>query len=435
MKEQNSSEELIVAYLRGEVSAAEKESVEKLLASDSDFQNKMKIYQQLDSSLKKLPKKQTGDLVAERIMQSIAKENKKTSRIRLMIWAAAIFFISLNGVLFYSQLNAPKETVNKVAVNTTVNPKKSNLENAQSGALEWLSQAQAPNGSWVGDDWGADSQYTIGLSGLSLLAFASVDHGANNSAHLNTVKKASQYILSTQNQDGSFGPAINNRLYNQGIATVALFKINESYPGIIPADALKKAVAYISSCQNANGGWGYFNENEAPNTSISVWQIHSLILAKQNGMTGLEDSIKMNLTWLQKMADKNGVMGYRKPSDFPYGQSALTAMSGIFWLYEDQISDSTIEFKIKFQEDLERIAIAPDKHLNYYQFYFLTSSLKKLKEKHQFELAQKVEDLLVSKQIKSGQMHGSWEPNDYWGPTGGRVYATAMATISLVALQ
>lgn len=435
MKEQNSSEEIIVAYLRGEASSAEKESVEKLLISDSDFQNKMKIYQQLDSSLKKLPKKQTGDLVAERIMQSIAKEHKKSSRVRLMIWAAAVFFISLNSVLFYRILNTPNETINKIVVNTSANLKKSNLESAQLGALEWLSQAQASNGSWIGDDWGADSQYTIGLSGLSLLAFASVDHGKNNAAHLKIVKKASQYILSTQNQDGSFGPAINNRLYNQGIATVALFKINESYPGIIPAEALKKAVTYITSCQNPNGGWGYFNENEAPNTSISVWQIHSLILAKQNGMTGLDDSIKTNLGWLQKMADKNGVMGYRKPSDFPYGQSALTAMSGIFWLYEDQLSDNTIEFKIKFQEDLERIAIAPDKHLNYYQFYFLTSSLKKLKEKHQFELAQKVEDLLVSKQIKSGQMHGSWEPNDYWGPTGGRVYATAMATISLVALQ
>lgn len=441
MKDPNHTEDLIVSFIHQETTPAEKDAVQKRIDSEPDFQSLTKEYQALDGALRKIPKKQASDLMAERIMQNIAKANpkKSISYVQVLSWVAIAFLTFTVLWSYLTPRNDSQETKTSVVIATAAPlDKKATLAKAELGALDWLSQAQAPNGSWTGEDWGAESQYTIGLSGLSLLAFASADqstHKASKENHLTTVKKASEYILSTQNKDGSFGPAINNRLYNQGIATVALFKVNEVFPGIIPVEALKKSIAYISSCQNSKGGWGYFNENETPNTSISIWQIHSLILAKQNGFSGLEDSIKTNLTWLQKMADKNGVIGYRKPSDFPYGQNALTAMSGIFWLYEEELSDNTLEFKIKFQEDLEKIALAPDKNLNYYQFYFLTSSLKKLKEKHQFELAQKVEDVLVAKQIKNGQMHGSWEPNDCWGPTGGRIYSTAMATISLVALK
>lgn len=438
MKDQNLSDELIISYLHQEVSGAEKEALQKRLASEPELEAMMKDYQKLDSALRKIPKKHASDLVAERIMQNIKTINKKpaVTSIQILAWVA-IIFISFAGFLFIQKSLQIKEAppLIDLASNQVNRSATSHLIKAEMGALDWLSQAQSADGSWTGEDWGADSQYTIGLSGLSLLAFASADHGENKNQHLATIKKGLQFILSKQNQDGSFGPAINNRLYNQGIATVALFKIKEFSPELIPVETLKKSIDYITSCQNPSGGWGYFKTNETPNTSISIWQIHSLILAKQNGFAGLEDSIKMNLAWVQKMVDKNGNIGYRKPSDFPYGQSALTAMSGIFWLYADEISENAIEFKIKFQEDLERITIAPEKNLNYYQFYFLTTSLKKLKEKHQFELAKKVEDVLVAKQVKTGPLIGSWEPNDYWGPTGGRVYSTAMATISLVALQ
>jgi len=436
-------EDLIVSYLLDEMTPEEKNDFQRRIEADKELKSLFVRYQSVDSGLRKIEKQTSSEILTQRIMQDINKTIKPKKSyipyIKAAGWAALLFVAF--GKFFFTASEQPSQA-NTVAPKNNIPAvvsQNNKLEVAESGALEWLHQAQATNGSWVGQDWGADSQYTIGLTGLSLLAFVNAEHKANFAAYLKTVEKATQFILESQNADGSFGPSINNRLYNQGIATVALFKVNENYPNLVPIDSLKRAIDFISLSQNKSGGWGYSNDNGSSNTAISIWQIHSLILAKQYGFSGLEDSINANLAWVKGMTDKNGVMGYRKPSDYPFGQSGLVAMSGIFWLYEEQLSNNSIdemfEFKLKFQEDLEKIAMAPEKNLNYYQFYFLTFSLKKLKEKHQFQLAQKVEDILIAKQIQNGPQLGSWEPNDAWGHTGGRVYSTAMATISLVALK
>ena len=38
---------------------------------------------------------------------------------------------------------------------------------------------------------------------------------------------------------------------------------------------------------------------------------------------------------------------------------------------------------------------------------------------------------LVDRQVALGSQKGSWLPDDRWGGVGGRVYATAMASLSL----
>ena len=43
----------------------------------------------------------------------------------------------------------------------------------------------------------------------------------------------------------------------------------------------------------------------------------------------------------------------------------------------------------------------------------------------------RVRDLLISEQVPEGQYAGSWEPRDPWSGYGGRIYTTAIATLSL----
>ena len=42
-----------------------------------------------------------------------------------------------------------------------------------------------------------------------------------------------------------------------------------------------------------------------------------------------------------------------------------------------------------------------------------------------------VREVLISEQIKTGKDAGSWDPNDEWGRYGGRLYSTALATLTL----
>jgi len=39
--------------------------------------------------------------------------------------------------------------------------------------------------------------------------------------------------------------------------------------------------------------------------------------------------------------------------------------------------------------------------------------------------------VLTKHQVKAGPERGSWNPDGVWGEVGGRVYSTAMATLSL----
>ena len=40
-------------------------------------------------------------------------------------------------------------------------------------------------------------------------------------------------------------------------------------------------------------------------------------------------------------------------------------------------------------------------------------------------------EVLISEQIKVGHLAGSWDPKDEWGRYGGRLYSTALATLTL----
>ncbi|HBN74959.1 MAG TPA: hypothetical protein DD473_03875, partial [Planctomycetaceae bacterium] len=42
-----------------------------------------------------------------------------------------------------------------------------------------------------------------------------------------------------------------------------------------------------------------------------------------------------------------------------------------------------------------------------------------------------VRELLIAKQRKQGPLAGSWNPDGPWGGYGGRIYSTALATLSL----
>ena len=42
-----------------------------------------------------------------------------------------------------------------------------------------------------------------------------------------------------------------------------------------------------------------------------------------------------------------------------------------------------------------------------------------------------MEDAILPNQRKDGDFKGSWDPDGAWGFSGGRVYSTAMMTLSL----
>ena len=69
--------------------------------------------------------------------------------------------------------------------------------------------------------------------------------------------------------------------------------------------------------------------------------------------------------------------------------------------------------------------------VNYYYWYYGTLAMYQHGGRPWQDWNAVVRDTLISQQVTNGPMAGSWEPNDQWGRYGGRLYSTALATLTL----
>jgi hypothetical protein len=222
-------------------------------------------------------------------------------------------------------------------------------------------------------------------------------------------------------------------MYNHGIATVALLETYTLTKDIKLRGPITRAIEYICARQTPSGGWGYIKGPiGSENTSISIWQLHALLLANKLGWKDTKGNIQKGLFWLRVMVDEKGHVGYRGPGDFPYGSKTLTAMGTFYLIATGYKGINPERCMIRFKQCLRKIASKHKERLNFYHCYFVTYAIQAM-EMMDCHLMGNLLRPLVEHQIKVGVYSGSWDPSDRWGLTGGRIYSTAMAILSLQA--
>lgn len=164
-------------------------------------------------------------------------------------------------------------------------------------ALAWLASVQLPDGSWSvvkkPDAAGARShEYSAGLTGLAVLAFAGNGHHHKKSdTYAAVVGRGLKFILSRQGKDGSFGTG-RSEMYGHAICT---FSLAEVY-GVSRDPQLRKpigaALEYLEKTQRASGGWDYGGSDPGDITDISVTGWAALAI-KTCAELGLVDSIAL----------------------------------------------------------------------------------------------------------------------------------------------
>ena len=90
-------------------------------------------------------------------------------------------------------------------------------------------------------------------------------------------------------------------------------------------------------------------------------------------------------------------------------------------------ADRTVE------EATERIVRDPPtvSAKNFYYWYYATMAMYHSGGDAWTKWNQDLKRTLLPLQVKGGADHGSWQPDGMWSGYGGRVYSTAMATLSL----
>lgn len=265
-------------------------------------------------------------------------------------------------------------------------------------ALDWFCQNQEPDGSWNAEKWGGNRRFEIALTALPTLALLGAESFTPERS--SAIADAILWLQKQQTESGAFGPDFQGSPYNQGIATFALLRAYEREPNTRLKQSLDAALNTIIARQTADGGWGYLYSPVA-DRSITDWHIEALELANTLGWESARSTLRRGRDWLA--AHPAPRSDSEEPSDSP--SALLAATDG---------APAT-----------ERAAI------DFYHAYFVTATLKRERDQTSRQRLAAIRRTLLLQQVVAGSDFGSWTPDDRWGRVGGRLYSTALASLSL----
>lgn len=315
-------------------------------------------------------------------------------------------------------------------------------------SLKWLAKNQSAGWYWEAAAHGGGSQQRpearefgnvgrnadTGVTGLALLAFLGHGHTYEKGDYTTNVERGLKWLISQQGTDGSLtGRAgINDAIYCHAIATFALAEAyamrSDDAAGGWLRGPVERAIEYTLSHRTPDGGWRYDSKTEqSGDMSIFGWQLMALKSAELGGIPIPEDVRQQLVQFLMQRSSgtHRGLAAYRlreQPSA-PMTAEALFCKQILGMSRDNPASQEAVNYIRRSPPHISR--------LNYYYWYYGTLAMYQYGGQPWEEWNAALRDLLVQEQRKSGPLAGSWDPRDIWGPYGGRVYSTAMATLCL----
>jgi hypothetical protein len=308
-------------------------------------------------------------------------------------------------------------------------------EDARRDAADWLAATQRPDGTWDVAALGGRAEHAPALTALALMALQDQD----NPRYASALRKGAQALLAMQQDSGCFGDAGTSMMYNHGMATVALLRLQVAGAAGALRDPLDAAVAFIRSAQQAEGGWSYQPgaRGGVANASVTAWQLEALGRARQAGWGDPQGHLRRGLFWLSKLADSHGVVGYQRPGDLPSAQVTTTAMGVYCLLQAGEGLDGSRDLVGKMARRLSKLIAdaAPTSGPNPYRDFFASrasnacnaASLSPTARPDVASLRQR----LVETRVAAGDLRGTWDPRDAYAQVGGRLYATSLSAMAL----
>lgn len=330
-------------------------------------------------------------------------------------------------------------------------------ENAVDLSLKWLAERQHPDGYWDAsrygsglveiDDDGIDRQFAgrdsdTGVTALAVLAFLGKMNTVDEGEYSENVKRALRWLVTQQrvkewpNGDKTSGYLGGNAtqfagMYCHGMVT---FAIAEAYA--VSRDSenaeflrapLERGINFILATQIDDGGWRYVKGQPDGDMSMFGWQLMAIKSAEAAGIEITFETKRRLVKFLdsRRLGRYGGLAGYR---DGEPPSPAMTAEA----LFCRQILNIDQDKSATDEAVRYLLANRPNRSaLNYYYWYYGTLAMYQRGGADWEQWNAAMRDLIVSEQQTFGQDAGSWAPRGIWGPYGGRVYTTAIATLSL----
>jgi hypothetical protein len=330
-------------------------------------------------------------------------------------------------------------------------------EQAVERALDWLRRHQDADGRWdggtakykdgtvaEGDDdytahcpagdicfgecfyWEADSAIT----GLALLAYLGAGYTHLDGQYAETVGRGLGYLRSVQKPDGDLrGRSQAVGMYCHAMATLALCEAYALTGDPKLRAPVEKAVDFLVKCRAKDGlAWRYAPGAPVGDTSILGWVVMVLKSAQEVGIPIQPTTRQGILTWLSKVADgpSSGLGRYQ-----PW-EKVTPTMTAEAWVCRQFLgvggpgasSTEAAQYLLQY---------GPNRgQFNLYYLYYGTLALYQHGGDAWTRWNAQVRDEILRRQRPSGHAAGSWDPDEsQYGTHGGRIYCTALATLSL----
>jgi len=307
-------------------------------------------------------------------------------------------------------------------------------------AIAFLIGQQRPDGAIV------DKSHDTTMTALSIMAMASVgiqpvDPGREGQC----MKKALEFVLGKDRQDekGYFGNRDGSRMYGHGITSLMLTEMlgmgTDAEQDKLIHQRCQKAIDLILSSQKQKkalefrGGWRYDPSSADADLSVTVWQLMALRSANNDGLQVPASAIRDAVEYLKRSyvsrLDHTG-MPDKKASGFSYtpGQGHATYTMTAAGLLAMQVcgeydsplvtgaADWLMEHPPRWKE-----------RFFFYGTYYYAQGMHQRGGEYAKTAQANVQEVLLPKQ----QGDGSWQAEEGSESGVGRVYATAMAVLSL----
>tara|TARA_B100000676_G_scaffold307950_1_gene367583 strand:- start:745 stop:1845 length:1101 start_codon:yes stop_codon:yes gene_type:complete len=324
--------------------------------------------------------------------------------------------------------------------------KKDRVDIATDKAAEYLLKSQERSGAFNDPNARQSARNGYAMTALGIMALASIGHQpVDPSPQGRAIKKALDFILRNDPQRGRleyFG-CDGSRMYGHGITTLCLTEMMGM--GVTRAqesrlrEVTEKALQLILVSQQQpkhdprhRGGWRYMPKSQDSDLSVSVWQVMSLRSAKNSGLDVPKDAIDMAVRYLKRSyyspRNARGLpTNLRSGCGYLPGQPPRysTAAAGLLSL---QVCGEYDTPEVRGSTNwLANKRVTPTEQWFYYGTYYYSQGMQKRPRPIAERARQITEDLL----LKLQRADGSWSGMDGMERGAGRVYCTALATLSL----
>ncbi len=305
-------------------------------------------------------------------------------------------------------------------------------EHAVALALEWFKSHQEPDGRWSGrrfdDRCGrcggeAEIDSDASMTGMALLCFLAAGHTHTaDGPHRDAVRKALTWIV---DREDSFGDLRRGEtMYSQTIASVALCEAYAMTRDQWLEGPARRAVTFVARGPSSQPGRP--GRSSVSDTSVLGWQIMAIKSAERCGFSVPSTAFDAAARWLDQVSNSSGRYAYR-PGDAPNAAATAEAM------FVQQLLGHTRD-ESRMRDSAQFILATPPSWRHgapTYHWYYATLALFQQQGEPWRRWNAAVSKELIANQRQDGPAAGSWDPQDQWSKLGGRIYQTAVCTLSL----